>query len=341
MQKKLTPQELACQLIAAIREKNYSKLESLAKSGDVNARDENNWTALLEASKLGDINAIDILLANKANPDLCEIGFDGRSPMGYAAIAKCEEGLKRLLEHGGKYKNEALAWAVYSGSLACTQLMIVSGADINTRFYFDGSLRPPVIVLAVKKGHREIVDLLIRHEVDVNAAEGCDGKFYSNSLMLAANADDLGCLNQLLEAGAEIDAQNVSGQTALMYAVKGRSSACLKVLLEKRADPNLQNYDGITALHIASKLGADDCVELLLEHNAAANLATKNHLKPMYFAVTQAAREIPKNTEMKIHYLKCTQLLFKRHGDDMSDCPDKRSLRMADDMFKPYLKNIF
>ena len=280
---KLTSQEQANKLISLVETKNYSELESQAKNLDINARNEseNRWTALLAATKAGDDKAVKILLDNKADPNLCDFGCQQRSPMDNAAIAGSAESLKLLLTYGAKHKDSALSWCVYVGNVNCSKLMLESGADANTKFYAD-TLRPPVIVLASSKGMLEIVNLLITYEVDINAYQGMEGKGYSNSLMCAARAGHLNCVNRLLEAGVDINSKNSTGKTAVMYAVEGKRTDCLKALLEKGANPNLQDVNLETALHMAAGTGQDECVSLLLQHNASPNLKSSANLKPMF-----------------------------------------------------------
>ena len=76
-------------------------------------------------------------------------------------------------------------------------------------------------------------------------------------------------IQTLLEYGAEIDARNSEGATALMYpSGDSRVSENLELLLEKGADVNAQDNRGTTALMQAARLGYDKMVELLLNQGA-------------------------------------------------------------------------
>jgi len=55
----------------------------------------------------------------------------------------------------------------------------------------------------------------------------------------------------LINAGADIDAQNKEGITALMNAVEEDNFEVIKVLLEAGADSNLKNKKGESALSLA------------------------------------------------------------------------------------------
>src|SRR5262249_46225512 len=58
-------------------------------------------------------------------------------------------------------------------------------------------------------------------------------------------------IRRLLDAGAEIDAQDKNGATALHRAVRTRCAAAVHCLLEAGWDPALRNYSGSTAFHLA------------------------------------------------------------------------------------------
>lgn len=341
-----TSQEQADALITAITRKDYLSLEQIAKNYDVNAQNEKGMTALLEAARLGDVKAIEILLNNKADPNICGSTY---SSMEYAVIAKCEEGLKLLLKHGGKHKDSALAQAVHVDSTICAKLLLEAGANPNVKFY-DETDQPTVLIFAAKRGYKQILQLLIQHKANIEAQAGVYGRFDSNALMAAALAGKLDCLTLLIEAGANLDAQNYFGQSAAMFAVYGRQPDCLKLLLEKGADPNLQTFEikhdrsgGESALHIAAKKGQEKCIEILIKYNAAVNLKDGYGKKPMYYAVTESESKThgyPENPD-KSHYLTCASLFFKRRGGDMSDSPEKYRLRTADKEFHQYIKNIW
>ena len=55
----------------------------------------------------------------------------------------------------------------------------------------------------------------------------------------------------LIEAGADIHAQDKNGATPLHRAVRTRSAAAVKCLLAARADPAIRNQPGSAAFHLA------------------------------------------------------------------------------------------
>jgi ankyrin repeat protein len=67
----------------------------------------------------------------------------------------------------------------------------------------------------------------------------------------------------LLTHGADINAQDKSGLTALMEAVIANSEETVSVLLDQGAEKTIKNNDGQTALDIALKAGNKNILTLL------------------------------------------------------------------------------
>lgn len=74
----------------------------------------------------------------------------------------------------------------------------------------------------------------------------------------------------LLEKGAQVNAQDEKGKTALMRAAFAGDTEAVRLLLEKGAQVNVQDSAGDTALMHAA--GNVPSVELLLKHGADRNI---------------------------------------------------------------------
>jgi hypothetical protein len=71
-------------------------------------------------------------------------------------------------------------------------------------------------------------------------------------LMRAAAGADTKSMRAALAAGADIDAQDSSGWTALIYAAAASSSESVQLLLNSHADPNHKSFGGDTPLHASA-----------------------------------------------------------------------------------------
>ena len=108
-------------------------------------------------------------------------------------------------------------------------------------------------------GYRtEIIRLLLTGGADSNAAYN---HRHGRPLHYAADGRpggpawneqmQLKAIRLLLDAGAEIDAQDKNGATALHRAVRTRCAAATRLLLEVGANPTKRNNPGSTPFHLA------------------------------------------------------------------------------------------
>ncbi|MGB7214030.1 MAG: ankyrin repeat domain-containing protein, partial [Gammaproteobacteria bacterium] len=91
------------------------------------------------------------------------------------------------------------------------------------------------------------------------------------ALMWAAYDEAVDLARRLLEAGAEVDAVNEYGTSALAEAALNGNAEIVRLLLEAGADPNLPGADAQTPLMIAARGGNVDVAKLLLEAGADPN----------------------------------------------------------------------
>jgi len=91
---------------------------------------------------------------------------------------------------------------------------------------------------------------------------------FNQYLRDAAAAGDRKAVVKALHNGANINAQNEDGETALHLAVKNRDDAMAADLLKRRADPNIGDKNGDTPLFYAARSGEAGIVKLLLQYKA-------------------------------------------------------------------------
>ena len=115
---------------------------------------------------------------------------------------------------------------------------------------------------------------LLRGGADVNAAQG-DGM---TALHWAASHDDAAMTRMLLYAGANLRATTrLGGYTALHLASKAGHVAVIMALAEAGAPVNATTSTGATALMLAAASGNVDTVTTLLDHGADANAQESAH----------------------------------------------------------------
>lgn len=118
----------------------------------------------------------------------------------------------------------------------------------------------PILSLAIRGRHRDLVDLLLSKGANVNAVSHDRG---NSPLMEAAVRGDSETVDQLLAAGADLNLQSKNGQTALMLAVGEGFTGVAKTLLDRGADTGPVDQLGMTAGKYAQLFKHTEISELI------------------------------------------------------------------------------
>ena len=122
------------------------------------------------------------------------------------------------------------------------------------------------LMQAAAFGSAEAVRTLIAAGADVRAA----GSAGFTALHLAA--DDLAKTRMLLDAGVDVNAASQLGRTPLIAAAASSQSAeVVRLLLARGANMNAADNSGVTALNAAANADNREAAELLLERGADPN----------------------------------------------------------------------
>lgn len=128
------------------------------------------------------------------------------------------------------------------------------------------------------------VAALVAQGADVNAAQP-DG---ATALHWAVHFDLGATVDLLLRRGARVNAANDHGVTPLALACESGRAALVGRLLQAGADPNLATDTGVTPLMVAARGGRLDAVKALIAHGAAVNAAEISHRQTaLMWAVAQ------------------------------------------------------
>src|SRR5262245_29477245 len=146
-----------------------------------------------------------------------------------------------------------------------------------------GAIDTPSLIGAVKNGDAAAVRTLIQQGANVNATEA-DG---ATALHWASYRDDLASADALIRAGANVNAANDLGATALWMASMNGSEAMVRRLLQASANPNAKLLLGETPLMVAARSGHAGVVQLLVDARADVNTRAARNQTALMWAVAQ------------------------------------------------------
>ena len=261
-------------LLTAIRQKcSIEVIQAILDHGaDVNATNTKNQTALTFSCINRDEGAINVLLNTGADINITDDTF-GDTCLPIAIRQKCSiEVIQAIVDRGADInatntKNQpALTLACIIRDEGAINILLNAGADINIT---DDTFGNTCFVTAIRqKCSIEVIHAILDHGADVNARN----KKSQTALTLACISKDEGAVNVLLNAGAEPNIKDDPyGNTCLHDAVRNEcSKGVLHAIIDHGADVNARNKKGQTALTLACITKHESAIKVLL--NASADL---------------------------------------------------------------------
>ncbi|KAJ5776677.1 uncharacterized protein N7511_001688 [Penicillium nucicola] len=183
-------------------------------------------------------------------------------------------------------RNAALSRSCQLGNKPLVEMLVDSGlCDINA--ITDGATP---LFHAARKRDSNLVRFLLENQADVTvkcADRGREREAPTRTPLHGAFEDVHDCrtpeqvheleevIKLLLEAGCDINAQDVHGQTILQRCV-GAGSPLIDFLLQHGADPNIRGSNGTTSMHFLHRpLGNPEWLGALVAHGARLDIAEK------------------------------------------------------------------
>jgi ankyrin repeat protein len=290
-------------IIRAVKNKNAKTLTSLAKNKRaLVTRDEEGDTPLHLAIRLGFEDMVKILLNSGADLELLDNnrltplmlaikyfyprivmlllgegadvnrrdGEEGETALHMAAAGSNKEGIKILLGHKAIIDTEfegrtPLLETILQCDVECAAILLDAGADPNFGYEVPGA---SPLVHAIKEDFYLMVLLLLSYGAKIDAE---DSNRYSVLHWAASENSEEACIT-LLDAGAQANCYDTSGQTPLMIAASAGHLEIVAQLLKKgNPSVNERSFSKWTALTQAATAGHLDIVKLLIQHGATGN----------------------------------------------------------------------
>jgi len=184
----------------------------------------------------------------------------------------------------------ALQWAASKGHTKIAEYLLNNGADINAN---PGSSGSTALMYAVSSKKTDIINLLIENGADIKKRNNDGWSILHYAAMYYSYRKDI--LELLLKKDLDINAQatggGAEGWTPLMFAAINGKMSAFETLLDAGADINIKNTEGktvweisnsrgATVLHYAARDGKLEIVKLLIKKGANINAqATSGSIK--------------------------------------------------------------
>jgi ankyrin repeat protein len=276
-------------VVQAAKDRDLDELRRLVEAGaDVAATAPDGATALHWAAYWDDVEAADVLI--RAGADARAANDLGATPLWNASLNGSPVMVRRLLEAGAdpnaalESGETALMTAARTGSGEVISLLLAAGALIDAR----GTRDQTALMWAVSQRHPEAVRVLLEHGADVHArsatwsqvmavpphADASNQQIVPHGaytpLLFAARVGDLASTILLVRAGADVDAADAWGVSAVTLAAHSGFGPIVQFLLDEGADPNAMGA-GFSALHLAVLRRDEPLARVLLAHGADPN----------------------------------------------------------------------
>jgi ankyrin repeat protein len=160
----------------------------------------------------------------------------------------------------------ALAWATARAQLDDMELLIARGSLVDA---MDTSGRS-ILLNAVDSSNTEGLRILLEAGANPNPIVS-EGLCRSSPLIAASFGGKLEMIKLLIEFGAEIDATNPEGWTALQAVIKAQSVECAKILLTCGATLGYISKNGHSALTTAIIYNSHAVLKLLIDRSHAGH----------------------------------------------------------------------
>lgn len=153
---------------------------------------------------------------------------------------------------------------------------------------------PQIIIMgniqnAIRNGDIEAVKAILQNDPSSASRPGERG---FPPIIFAAYSEDQAICELLIEAGANVNAQDMAGNTALMGVCFKGFNDIAQFLIDKGADVNLKNKTGGTALSFAATFNQNTIAKLLLANGAEVNIKDQNGQTPLELAQKQDNKEL-------------------------------------------------
>ncbi len=169
-------------------------------------------------------------------------------------IQKKENARNHLIDTGFALSEDSMGECVASGHLEIVQKYVDAGFSSSVR----NTKGVPMLCIAVRKCHMDIVKYLIDIGADINAVSE---DRHNTPIMDAASTGDLESIKLLVSEGADLETQSKNGQTALILAVGHGDIEVSNYLLSAGADYEVKDFLGMSGKSYATLFNKSEILD--------------------------------------------------------------------------------
>ncbi len=251
-------------------------VEQLIASGtSVHVVDDAGHTPLHVASLKGHRDVVELLIANEAQIDART--EDGCTPLYLAAFSQHRDIAQLLLDYGATMEPDI---ALKLGDIELVKYYLDQGVDANSKLARGLTKGHSWLITAIgnKDKDRKLVELLLNYGANVNEKTGT---FKSSPLHRASILGSLDICQLLVTHDADVNAEDVDGNTPLHRAALHGHQDIVEFLLDCSANVNALNQARSSALFYAAQFHHLQVVECLLSRGASVNLTDEQGFTPL------------------------------------------------------------
>ncbi|XP_006859822.1 PREDICTED: ankyrin repeat domain-containing protein 61 [Chrysochloris asiatica] len=183
---------------------------------------------------------------------------------------------------------------IQKNAVMCLRILCEHGAQVNARV--DNSNRPSALHLATTYGTHLVLSILVQNGALVNATNESSmtplhmaADVLNKEMVEALVACGANVNRAVSSTGSTALKLAVCTASSKAGRLLAAGVSCIRLLLLHGAQVNAQDHEGQTAMHEACFGGREVIINLLLEFEANVNILTRNGESPIYMYLQRSA----------------------------------------------------